>query len=106
MRLRISTYHHVVRDASSGGIILDDTKLDMGYESFSLRAHVTATDCRTDADLPVRQGKPDVRFGFVQQEQVWPDAVIAEPRAVVATAFRTVCRKLQEVSALLQVPPA
>jgi len=64
-RLRISTQHHVARDALSGSIALDETKLSTAYESFlSLRVHVTAVDCRNDAERPVRPGSVDVTFGF------------------------------------------
>src|SRR5581483_8526035 len=105
-RLRISTQQHVVRDALSGGIALDETKLSAAYESFlSLREHVTAADCRNDAERPTRPGSVDVTLGFFGQEQKWPHAAGSDQHAALAATFRTACRKLQEVSAALPALP-
>lgn len=105
-RLRISTQQHVIRDALSGGIALDETKLSMVYESFlSLRAHVTAADCHNDAERPTRPGSVDVMFGFFGQEQKWSHEAAGNQHAALAAAFRTACRKLQEVSAALPALP-
>ncbi|MGI0134861.1 MAG: hypothetical protein ACREBW_07895 [Candidatus Micrarchaeaceae archaeon] len=101
-RLRISTQHHVVNDVLSGAIVLDDSKLTAAYETFALpRAHVTAVDCRNDTENPGRRSSPDVRFGFLQQEQIWHGGLTLGPRAAVVAAFCTASRKLQEVKAVL-----
>lgn len=104
-RLRISTQHHVARDALSGSIALDETKLSLAYESLSLRAHVTAADCRNDAERPTRPGSVDVAFGFFGQEQKWPHATAGDQHVVLAATFRTACRKLEEVSVALPALP-